>query len=134
LANHKIAKLFDSMLYNKCLHRLLISNRYHLRLPLELIQSKKEAFIGLTLEGSVLNETQLNAIETLSNIDNKEYLKETVKYALNILSDPRLTNVTKEEFEIMKLKEGDLYDKTLIEAALKNQETASQSSNLKRES
>ncbi len=117
------------------MHRLLISNRSNLSiLPLELIQSKKEAFIGLTLEGSVLNETQLNAIETLSNIDNKEYLKETVKYALNILSDPRLTNVTKEEFEIMKLKEGDLYDKTLIEAALKNQETASQSSNLKRES
>ena len=53
---------------------------------------------------------------------------------MNILSDPRLTNVTKEEFEIMKLKDGELFDKTLVEAAIKQQETSSQGANLKRES
>lgn len=134
IANHNSAKSFDPLLYNKCLHKLLITNRSNLNImPLELIQSKKQAFMELTLEGSVLNETQLNAIDTLSNIDNKEYLKDMVKYALSILSDTRLTSVTKEEFEIMKLKEGDLYDKSLVESAIKLQEAASQSSNVKRE-
>ena len=134
LANNSLAKSFDPLLYNKCLHKVLIINKSNLNiLPLELIQAKTQSFIELTLESLTLNETQLNAIETLSNIDNKEYLKETVKYALSILSDTCLTQVTKEEFEIMKLKDGDLYDKSLIETTLKLQEAVNQNANLKRE-
>ena len=78
LANNSLAKSFDPLLYNKCLHKVLIINKSNLNiLPLELIQAKTQSFIELTLESLTLNETQLNAIETLSNIDNKEYLKET---------------------------------------------------------
>ncbi len=55
---------------------------------------------------------------------------------MNLLnSNPSLASISKQDFEIMKLKEGELYEKSLIESVLKqiNDEKTS-NSNFKRES
>lgn len=133
-SNNRFAKLIDPRLYDKCLHKILYENRSNLNvLPIELIQSQASNFAELTLENAILNETQLNSIETLVRIDKSVYLKKAIQCALDVLHDTRLATITKDEFEIMKLKDGELYDKTLIENALKMQENATQSANLKRE-
>ena len=58
-----------------------------------------------------------------------------IHYALNLLTTcPDLNNVTKEKFDIMNLADSELYDKSLIESAIKQIQDASGQTNLKKES
>jgi hypothetical protein len=72
----------------------------------------------------------------LVKIDGNQYLKQIIEYVVKLLnSTTDLKNVTKEQFEIMNLPEGELYDKTLIESVIKQmQEAVGQTANLKKES
>ena len=63
-------------------------------------------------------------------------MSQILKHSLQTLnSTNELKNVTKEQFEIMNLPEGELYDKSLVEAAIKQiQDASSGNTNLKKES
>ena len=71
----------------------------------------------------------------LANVDAQNYLKGIIEYAIHLLNVcPELKSVTKEQFDIMNMPDGELYDKSLIESAIKQlQDAAGQSANLKKE-
>ena len=77
----------------------------------------------------------MSSIEVLANVDEQNYLKSILEYAIHLLDGcPELKNVTKEQFDIMNMPEGELYDKSLIESAIKQmQDAVGQSANLKKE-
>ncbi len=77
----------------------------------------------------------MNAISTLAHLDSN-FLTKTFEYALSIWEKnaTSLLSVTKEEFEIMRVKEGELHDKSLVESFLKQlQDSSSSAANLRRE-
>jgi len=89
----------------------------------------------MSLRKDVLTEKELNACETLCRLDSENYLAYTINYALEMLENSqRLGTATKQEREIMQLKEGEVYDRSLVDAAIKQiQEGTSQTANLRRE-
>jgi hypothetical protein len=83
-----------------------------------------------------LNQKQLNSINALANFNAIEYIDSTLRYSLERLSEcARLHTVTAIEYQIMRLKEGELHDRTLIEGAIKQLQEANSVStaNIKRE-
>ncbi len=82
-------------------------------------------------------QSQLSAIETLVGLNGSgAYLNRLVESSIqSLLEKPDLKGVSKENVEIMSLPEGELYDKSLIESAVKLiQEAALGSANQKKES
>ena len=80
-------------------------------------------------------QNQLNAIQTLARLDGQKYLKSIVDYSLNLLETNRsaLLAVTKEECGILATPDGELYDKSLIESVIKQMESQSSATNVRRE-
>ena len=125
-------------LYEKCIRRLLEVNKSNLNSSLkfdDLIRSQMQALVELSIGASSPSEKELNACETLCRLDASQYLSRAVAYALELLENAtRLRTVTKQEWEIMRLKDGEVHDRQLIDSAIKQiQESANQPTNLKRE-
>lgn len=84
-----------------------------------------------------LGEKELNACETLCRLDASNYLGRAVGYALELLdAAPRLRTVTKQEWEIMRLRDGELHDRQLVDAAVKQMQEGQSSTaaaNMRRE-
>jgi hypothetical protein len=72
----------------------------------------------------------------LANFNASNYVEAALNYSLERLSEcARLHTVTASEYQIMRLKEGELYDRTLIDGAIKQLQEASSVStaNIRRE-
>ena len=75
-------------------------------------------------------------MQALSRIDGKRMLKFFMDYALDAINtSPDLIAVSKQEYEIMCVRDGELHDTSLIESALKQSLEAGSggSGNVKRE-
>ncbi len=135
LANNPLAKRVDPNLYEKCLNKMLDENKSTITISTnELIDQQMDKIFNLATNGKTLSENQLNIIQALSRFDGKNILKRFFDYAINILNtNPELITTTKQEYEIMKLKDGELYDMSLVDSVLK-QSQDSGAANLKKES
>ena len=125
----------DKLAYEKCLIQILKKNPLNIKEFKELIKCQTSSLINITLDSEILNSTKLNSIEILCRLDYKNYLKSAVDIAINNLNSnlDKLQKITNTEYQIMKTKPGDLFDKSLIESHLKQQREASLLTNIKRE-
>lgn len=124
----------DPDVFKKCLCRLIESNKSNLagvtNLNLsELLCSLIDASIRAA---DVLTDKELKACETLCALDPSNYL---TSYALKLLEETsRLRTATKQEWEVMRVRDGDVYDRSLVDSVIKQmQESGTQTANLKRE-
>ena len=68
-------------------------------------------------------------------MNNGAYLDRIINYSLDLLNNnASLATVTKQEYEILQLKNDELHDRSLIESVIKQLNDSNASSNLKRES
>ncbi|RNA00153.1 translational activator GCN1 [Brachionus plicatilis] len=125
----------DKFLYEKCLIQLLKKNPIDQTDFRQLIRSQTEKLIHVTIDSETLDEKQLNSVETLCRLDYKNYLKSAVDMAIDSLSSnlSKLGSIGSLEYQIMRTKAGELFDKSLIENFLKQQREASSQTNIRRE-
>jgi hypothetical protein len=73
-ANLARARLVDSNLFEKCVHKMLESNKSNFNLKLdELVRSQMSKLVELSLGELVLGEKELNSVHTLCRIDSQGY-------------------------------------------------------------
>lgn len=133
------ARVVDPSLFEKCMHHLIETNKSNLvGLKLaDLLKSQADALMDASVRATdVLTDKQLNACETLCALDSSNYLMRVINYALGLLDDTsRLRTATKQEYEIMRIRDGDVYDRSLVDSIIKQMQEGgtSQTANLKRE-
>lgn len=136
LANCPLVKDFDQGIYERFLRKLLVSNRNCKLSTSTIINQQTKEFVSATTGQNTLNKSQLASVSTLAKLNGSDYLKTVIEDSIkSLLASPQLKNVTKEHVEIMNLPEGEMHDKSLIEAAIKLiQEASLGSANQKKES
>ncbi|XP_077457109.1 stalled ribosome sensor GCN1 [Stigmatopora argus] len=85
----------------------------------ELIEKNLEAILPHLLEVNTDNEAVRNAAGALCALSPDKLLPRIISHITKELSQPALHTVTKEECAIMLTPEGELYDNSIIQSALK---------------
>lgn len=143
-ANLNRARTVDPDLFEKCVRRLIETNKSNLGANLtfdSLLASQINSLMDVSLRAAStptdsLGDKELNACQTLCSLDPNSYLTRAINYALGLLdSTSRLRTCTKQEWEIMRVRDGDVYDRSLVDATIKQMQEGggSQNANLKRE-
>uniref|UniRef100_A0A8B9GL29 GCN1 activator of EIF2AK4 n=1 Tax=Astyanax mexicanus TaxID=7994 RepID=A0A8B9GL29_ASTMX len=96
----------------------------------EFIDAHIEAILPLLLEANTDNEAVRNAAGELSVLSPGKLLPRVMDHVTMWLSNPSLSQVTRQEYAIMCTPEGELYDKSIIMSA---QQETSKKGNMKRE-
>jgi hypothetical protein len=137
IANSSTCLSSDRFIYDKCLQGLLKKNATSLNISSnDLFEKQLDNFFNLTTNGireKYLSTNQLNAVQTLCRIDSEMYLKRLITRTIQLINEtPKLELVKKQEFKIFQTKEGQLYDQSLLESVLKQQQNESDA-NIRRE-
>ena len=65
---------------------------------------------------SLVGQSHLAALSTVSRISPDALLPRLLSHALCVFADPALTAVTRAEHALLHWPEGELYDKSVVEA------------------
>ncbi|KAG8189603.1 hypothetical protein JTE90_018959 [Oedothorax gibbosus] len=146
------SNLLEQDIFNICLEALIpchveviytvnpnlfqkIASKLKLKLE-DFIKPMKEKIVEILVAEEEVPHTvaqaRLNSLKTLSQLHPEEIIPDIVWHSINILREPALDHVTKEEYNIFLTPEGQLYNVSVIEN-LKEQINVS-NKNMKRES
>uniref|UniRef100_A0A670ZVW9 GCN1 activator of EIF2AK4 n=1 Tax=Pseudonaja textilis TaxID=8673 RepID=A0A670ZVW9_PSETE len=99
--------------------------------PIDFITKHMEKiFDRIIITQSPMNQSALNAVGLLSVLLPAKVLPQLISTISASLGNPALCLVTQEEFAIMKMPEGELYDKSILHSA---QQDSLKKANMKRE-
>ncbi|XP_026540403.1 eIF-2-alpha kinase activator GCN1 [Notechis scutatus] len=99
--------------------------------PIDFITKHMEKiFDRIIITQSPMNQSSLNAVGLLSVLLPAKVLPQLISTISASLGNPALCLVTQEEFAIMKMPEGELYDKSILHSA---QQDSLKKANMKRE-
>ncbi|XP_030646777.1 eIF-2-alpha kinase activator GCN1 [Chanos chanos] len=96
----------------------------------EFLDKHLETVLPRLLEANTDNQAVRNAVGALSVLSPGKLLPRVMSHVTELLSNPALRQVTRDEYAIMLTPEGELYDKSIIQSA---QKESSKKGNLKRE-
>ncbi|XP_073321707.1 stalled ribosome sensor GCN1 [Pagrus major] len=96
----------------------------------EFIENNLEAVLPHLLEVNTDNQAVKNAVGALSSLSPNKLLPRVISHVTEALSRPALCHVTKEEYAIMLIPDGELYDNSIIQSA---QKESTKKVNMKRE-
>ncbi|XP_005746121.1 translational activator GCN1 [Pundamilia nyererei] len=85
----------------------------------EFIENNLEAILPQLLKVDADNQAVRNAVGSLSRLSPNKLLPRVISHITEGLSKPALLQVTREEYAIMLTPEGELYDKSIIQSAQK---------------
>ncbi|XP_038061522.1 eIF-2-alpha kinase activator GCN1-like [Patiria miniata] len=112
-------------LWSSILHKLKID-------PVQLVtDNAQNIFTTLSNGQTSAKETSSNAMATVVRLASKQILPTLISHAVGCLGNSDLVTITKEEYDIMKTPEGELYNKAIIEKLAPD---APSTANMKRES
>ncbi|XP_042586329.1 eIF-2-alpha kinase activator GCN1-like [Cyprinus carpio] len=96
----------------------------------EFIDKHLEMILPRLLEANTDNQAVQNAVGSLSLLSPTRLLPRVMDHVTQRLSNPALSQVTRQEYAIMQTPEGELYDKSIIMSA---QQESTKKGNMKRE-
>uniref|UniRef100_A0A8C1HPW0 GCN1 activator of EIF2AK4 n=1 Tax=Cyprinus carpio carpio TaxID=630221 RepID=A0A8C1HPW0_CYPCA len=96
----------------------------------EFIDKHLEMILPRLLEANTDNQAVQNAVCSLSLLSPTRLLPRVMDHVTQRLSNPALSQVTRQEYAIMQMLEGELYDKSIIMSA---QQESTKKGNMKRE-
>ncbi|TRY60563.1 hypothetical protein DNTS_026976 [Danionella cerebrum] len=96
----------------------------------EFIDKHLETILPRLLEANTDNQAVQNAVGSLSLLSPSKLLPRVMDHVTQLLSNPALMQVTRQEYAIMRTPEGELYDKSIILSA---QQESTKKGNMKRE-
>uniref|UniRef100_A0A8C1M894 GCN1 activator of EIF2AK4 n=1 Tax=Cyprinus carpio TaxID=7962 RepID=A0A8C1M894_CYPCA len=96
----------------------------------EFINKHLEMILPRLLEANTDNQAVQNAVGSLSLLSPTRLLPRVMDHVTQRLSNPALSQVTRQEYAIMQTPEGELYDKSIIMSA---QQESTKKGNMKRE-
>ncbi|XP_056152960.1 eIF-2-alpha kinase activator GCN1 [Lampris incognitus] len=96
----------------------------------DFIEKNLERILPLLLEINTDNQAVKNAVGALSALSPTKLLPRVMEHVTEWLSRLALRQVTREEYAIMLVPEGELYDKSIIQSA---QQESTKKGNMKRE-
>ncbi|KAK7087777.1 stalled ribosome sensor GCN1-like [Littorina saxatilis] len=122
-AHHPYLMYSDQDMWVEILQRLNLA-------PNTFVQKHADKCLAVAKTGDVLPSNVTQAMTTVCRVCSEWVLPSLVSYVSSLLSNTGLEHITKEEYGIFLTPEGDLYDRTIIENAMK---TAGAEQNMKRE-
>uniref|UniRef100_A0AAZ3RIA1 TOG domain-containing protein n=1 Tax=Oncorhynchus tshawytscha TaxID=74940 RepID=A0AAZ3RIA1_ONCTS len=96
----------------------------------EFIDKNLDDILPRLLQANADNQAIRNAVGALSGLSPIKLLPRVMEHVTQLLSNPALRQVTREEYAIMLTPEGELYDKSIIQSA---QQESTKKGNMKRE-
>ncbi|CAG5130064.1 unnamed protein product, partial [Candidula unifasciata] len=87
--------------------------------PGNFVGSHAQECLDLIKTGDLLSEAEANAVSTLALASSGVVVPQLVSYVQELLSSPALVHITQEEYGIFLTPDGQLYDKTILESAMK---------------
>nr|XP_055023389.1 eIF-2-alpha kinase activator GCN1 [Misgurnus anguillicaudatus] len=98
--------------------------------PACFIDKHLDIILPRLLEANADNQAVQNAVGSLSVLSPAKLLPRVMDHVTQRLSNPALSQVTRQEYAIMQTPEGELYDKSIIMSA---QQESTKKGNIKRE-
>jgi len=98
--------------------------------PSNFVTKKVQEFSAVVCTGNCLSEAEENVVSTLVTASPSVYGPELVNYVQGLLSTPSLLTVTQDEYGIFLTPPGELYDRTILDSAMKQ---VQQDGNVRRE-
>lgn len=106
-----------------------ILQRLHLN-PNTFVMNNTDRCLKLATTGDILPSNVSQALATACRVCSQDMVPPLISYVSSLLSKQELLQVTKEEYGIFLTPEGELYDRSIIESAMK---TSSEEQNVRRE-
>ncbi|CAL1534334.1 unnamed protein product [Lymnaea stagnalis] len=98
--------------------------------PAIFVTKYAQECLALLKTGDRLSEAEENAVSTLALVSPRVIAPELVTYVKDLLANPALALVTNDDYGIFLTPDGELYDKAILESALKS---AAGDQNIRRE-
>ena len=98
--------------------------------PANFVTRHAQECLALVCTDDCLDNTEENIATTLCRVSPGVMGPQMVAYVAKLLSEPALAQVTQEEYGIFLTPEGELYDRSILDSAMKS---ASQGGNIRRE-
>ncbi|KAL8584762.1 hypothetical protein ACOMHN_035681 [Nucella lapillus] len=88
--------------------------------PGVFVKKQDSKCLAFAMTGTTLPPNVTNAMETLCRVSPQSLVPPLIAYVSGLLGNPQMAHVTKEEYGIFLTPEGELYDRSIIENAMKS--------------
>ncbi|XP_005111057.1 eIF-2-alpha kinase activator GCN1 [Aplysia californica] len=88
--------------------------------PANFVTRHAQECLAFVCTGNRLTEAEENLVSTLALVSPSVIGPQLVTYVQTLLSEPALSQVTQEEFGIFLTPEGELYDRSILDSAMKS--------------